>query len=457
MSDRTACFKAYDIRGRVPAELDAGLAYQLGLAYARELRPPGEVAVGYDIRPSSLALARALSAGLRDGGSDVALLGLCGTEVVYHAAACPGRGGGIMITASHNPAEYNGLKLVIVDAARGVVRPVTRNNGLERLEACVEAILEPAGEPGAATAVDETERYAERVLRFIDGAELAPLKVVVNAGNGCAGPFVDALAPRLPFELVRVHHEPDGTFPHGVPNPLLPENRTATAEAVRRHGADLGVAWDGDFDRCFLFDEQAEFVEGYYIVGLLAEELLRRHGGGRVVHDPRLYWNTVDQVTAAGGRPVRSKTGHARIKEVMVEQDCLYGGEMSAHHYFRDFAYCDTGMVPWLLVAAAISRTGRPLGELVGERQTAFPCSGEINREVADPGRLFDAVEAAYAPRAAAANRFDGLSMECGEWRFNLRQSDTQPELVRLNVESRGDAELMRAKTDELLALLGRL
>jgi phosphomannomutase len=257
----------------------------------------------------------------------------------------------------------------------------------------------------------------------------------------------------LPFEFVKLHHEPDGNFPNGVPNPLLPENRTITIDAVREQGADLGIAWDGDFDRCFFFDERGDFVEGYYLVGLLAEAFLRREGAGKVVHDPRLTWNTREIVESLGGEPVQCKTGHAFIKERMRKENAVYGGEMSAHHYFRDFAYCDSGMIPWLLVAEMICQRGQPLSELVAERVKAFPCSGEINREITDPAQVLAAAETRYGAAASSIDHTDGLSVEFPQWRFNLRMSNTEP-VVRLNVESRGDVALMKAKTAELLALM---
>jgi phosphomannomutase/phosphomannomutase/phosphoglucomutase len=297
------------------------------------------------------------------------------------------------------------------------------------------------------------EAYTAHLLTYVDREKLKPLKIVVNAGNGGAGLAIDRLEPHLPFEFIKVHHEPDGTFPHGVPNPLLPENRAATSEAVRAHDADFGIAWDGDFDRCFLFDEKGQFIEGYYIVGLLAEAFLGKHPGARIVHDPRLTWNTIDIVSSLGGVPVMSKTGHAFIKERMRLEDAVYGGEMSAHHYFRDFAYCDSGMIPWLLVAELICRSGRPLSDMLAERMAAFPASGEINRRLDNAAETLARIEAEYAPQAVAVDHTDGLSMEFADWRFNLRSSNTEP-LVRLNVESRGDKGLMESKTAELLGML---
>jgi phosphomannomutase len=442
-------FKAYDIRGRVPDELNPDIAYRLGVAYAEEFSPK-RVALGRDIRHSSLPLLQALAHGLVAKGVEVLDLGLGGTEEVYWAAQQPGVDGGIMVTASHNPMDYNGMKLVRAGAV-----PISGDSGLRALEARVEAssATAPAGAPPM-TPTDFRPQYVQHLLSYVADAPLKPLKIVVNAGNGTAGLVIDALSPHLPFEFVRVHHQPDGDFPHGIPNPLLPEMRADTIKAVRETGAAFGVAWDGDFDRCFLFDEHGGFIEGYYIVGLLAEALLAKDPGAKIIHDPRLTWNTIDVVKAAGGVAVQSKTGHAFIKERMRLENAVYGGEMSAHHYFRDFAYCDNGHIPWLLVAALISRSGKSLSQLVADRMAAFPASGEINRKVPDVKAMIATIEAAYAPQAAVIDRTDGLSCEYAEgWRFNLRGSNTEP-VLRLNVESRGDAALMQAKTDALLAMI---
>ncbi len=442
------CFKAYDIRGRVPDELNPDVAYGIGRAYAAHLNPR-KVIVGHDVRLSSRELADALITGLTEGGADVLDIGLCGTEEVYFATAHVAADGGIMVTASHNPMDYNGMKLV-----REGARPVSGDTGLDVIRTLVEK--ESFGRierRGAVAALDSRPALVEHLLSYVEKARLRPLRIVVNAGNGGAGLVVDALEPSLPFEFIKVHHQPDGRFPNGIPNPLLPENRAATAEAVRAHGAALGVAWDGDFDRCFLFDEAGNFIEGYYIVGLLAEAFLRKHPGEKIVHDPRLTWNTIDVVTAAGGIPVQSKTGHAFIKERMRKEDAIYGGEMSAHHYFRDFAYCDSGMIPWLLVAELMSVSGKSLSALVSERMARFPCSGEINFEVADPKAKIAEVVASYAAEQPQLDHTDGVSVEFANWRFNLRPSNTEP-LLRLNVETRGDEDLMRQKTEELRRLI---
>jgi phosphomannomutase len=446
-----ACFKAYDIRGRVPDELDADLMRRIGRAAARVLAAR-QVVVGHDCRLSSPDLRDALVAGLTAGGVDVIELGLCGTEEVYHATSALVLDGGFMITASHNPADDNGLKIVRRDS-----RPVSRDSGLDEIGRLAVAAEPPAAaKQGRQTSRSLREEYVRTLLRLVDAGSLKPCRIVVDAGHGGAGPAVDALAPHLPGEFLRLHWQPDGTFPAGVPNPLLPENRRVTAEAVRTYGADLGVAWDGDFDRCFLFDEQGEFVEGYYVVGLLARAVLRREPGAHIVHDPRLVWNTIEIVRSAGGVPICNKTGHAFMKERMRSEDAAYGGEMSAHHYFRDFAYCDSGMLPWLLVLQEMTITGRPLSQLVRTMQEAYPISGEINRRLADPETALAAVRARYAPQALREDRTDGLSLELDGWRFNLRLSNTEP-VVRLNVESRGDRALMQSKTDEILALLDSL
>ena len=447
------CFKAYDIRGRVPDELNEDVATRIGRAYAQFVRP-GTVVVGEDMRLSSPALADALACGLTAGGADVLRIGMCGTEEVYFATSHLQAGGGIMVTASHNPADWNGMKLV-----REGSRPISGDSGLNEIRALAEAAtFAPVARPGRSSGAAPFHAYLEHLQGYVDPATLRPLKVVVNAGNGGAGHVIDGLERHLPFTFVKLQHEADGTFPHGVPNPLLPENRRLTGEAVRAHGADLGVAWDGDFDRCFLFDERGEFIEGYYIVGLLAQAMLVQprvvaRPGARIIHDPRLTWNTIDMVQRSGGIAVQSKTGHAFIKERMRAEDAVYGGEMSAHHYFRDFAYCDSGMIPWLLVAGMLSTTGARLSSLVAERIAAFPCSGEINRQVADPDAVLRTVRERYAPLALALDETDGVSFEFAEWRFNLRLSNTEP-LIRLNVESRANVGLMEAKTAELLALV---
>ena len=442
------CFKAYDVRGRVPDQLNDDIARRIGRAYADVVKPR-QVVVGHDIRLTSEAIKAAVTEGLLEQGVDVYDIGLCGTEEIYFATSHAGMDGGIAITASHNPKDYNGMKFV-----REESRPISGDTGLFDIKKLAEQDqFTPAAERGQWYPLNTSEAYVQHLLSYVDTASLKPLKIVVDAGNGGAGRVVDLLEQHLPFEFIKLHHNADGNFPNGVPNPLLPENRVAATAAVRDHGADLGLGWDGDFDRCFFYDEDGNFVEGYYVVGLLAEAFLKQQGPARIVHDPRLTWNTVDIVQSLGGEAVQSKTGHAFIKERMRLENAVYGGEMSAHHYFRDFAYCDSGMIPWLLVAGLISSSGQPISKLVAERMAAYPCSGEINRTIENPVAVLTKIEAVYRDQAESVEHVDGLSMSMGEWRFNVRMSNTEP-LVRLNVESRGDQALMKEKTTELLALI---
>ncbi|WP_243039085.1 phosphomannomutase [Dyella sedimenti] len=443
------CFKAYDIRGRVPDELNEDVAYRLGRAFARTVGE-GAVVVGFDIRRDSSVFADAIVRGLNDEGCDAIDIGLCGTEEVYFQTFHRQVAGGIMVTASHNPIDYNGMKLV-----REGARPISGDTGLRDIEQLVEQneFGPPGPQQGKVTRDHDKSAYIQHLLGYIDATAIQPLKVVVNAGNGGAGEVIDLLAAHLPLQFIRIYHEPDGSFPNGIPNPLLPENRAATAEAVRQHGADFGIAWDGDFDRCFLFDAQGEFIEGYYIVGLLAAQLLQKHPGAKIIHDPRLTWNTVDMVRQARGVPIESKTGHAFIKERMRSEDAIYGGEMSAHHYFREFAYCDSGMIPWLLVAERVSRTNIGLADMLAERMAAYPCSGEINFVIDDAKATVARVLQHFAALQPVIEYIDGVSADFGSWRFNLRSSNTEP-LLRLNVESRGDVALMEARTRELSGLI---
>lgn len=446
----TSSFKAYDIRGRVPDELNTEVAHAIGRAYAQFLRPE-RVVVGHDIRLSSPEMASALIDGLRTAGVDVAEIGVSGTEEIYFATDHFGFDGGIAVTASHNPKDYNGMKLV-----REASKPISGDTGLNDIRDMVGQNIFAAAAlmPGSVSTLDHRPAYIEALLSYVDLDAVKPLKIVANPGNGGAGIVMQDLAARLPIEMTEVHFEPDGEFPNGVPNPLLEENRAPTIEAIQSVGADLGVAWDGDFDRCFLFDENGRFIEGYYIVGLLAQAFLDRNPGNVIVHDPRLTWNTIDIVQKGGGRAVMSKTGHAFIKERMRKEDAVYGGEMSAHHYFRDFSYCDSGMVPWLLVIDLMSRQDKKLSELVDERIEKFPCSGEINRRIQDAPVLLKELETIYGSGALNVDRTDGLSIEFADWRFNIRSSNTEP-VVRLNVETRGDGQLMEQKRDELLDRMG--
>lgn len=446
-------FKAYDVRGVVPTEVNAEMAYRVGRVFAAMFAAE-KVIVGHDIRLSGREMVDALTEGLRHGGSDVIDIGQCGTEMIYFATAHLDADGGIMVTASHNPAEYNGMKLV-----RRGARPISADTGLmEIADMVVDSkdfphLQVPGKTEGSVKQYDIMPDYIEHLLGYIDVKVLKPLKIVANPGNGGAGPVLNELAKYLPFEFIKLNENPDGNFPNGVPNPLLVPNREATAKLVREHQADLGVAWDGDFDRCFLFDEKAEFIEGYYIVGLLAEVFLRKQPGAKIMYDPRLTWNTQEVVDAAGGTAVRCKSGHAFMKECMRVNEVLYGGEMSAHHYFKDFSYCDSGMIPWLLVAELLCTTGKTLSELVSERMEKFPCSGEINRKVADSAAVLAAIEAKYA-EGGQVDKLDGLSIDYDNWRFNVRVSNTEP-VMRLNVETRGDKALLAVKTTELLAMIG--
>jgi len=451
---KLSCFKAYDIRGRLGDELNEDISRRIGRAYG-ELLKPRRVVVGGDVRLTSEPLKQALAEGLMDAGVDVIDIGLVGTEEVYFAAFHLDVDGGIEVTASHNPMDYNGMKLV-----RRGAQPISGDTGLKDIERlAAENAFPPPARRGVLTQQSILQPYVEHLLGYIESAKLRPLKLVVNAGNGAAGHVIDVIETRfkelrVPVEFIKVHHEPDGNFPNGIPNPLLSENRAATAEAVIAHGADMGIAWDGDFDRCFLFDETGKFIEGYYIVGLLAAAFLAHNPGEKIIHDPRLTWNTIDIVKHAGGIPIQSKTGHAFIKERMRLENAIYGGEMSAHHYFRDFAYCDSGMIPWLLVAALMSESGKPLSSLVGDRESAFPCSGEINYQVADARAAMQRVEAHYSALAPVVDRTDGISLEFADWRLNLRSSNTEP-LLRLNVESRDNAALVADRVREIEVLIG--
>ncbi len=454
------CFKAYDVRGQVPGQLNKELARFIGRSYAQFLRPR-KVAVGHDIRLTSPELTDALCKGLVESGVEVSHIGSVGTEEVYFATAHLDMDGGIMVTASHNPRDYNGMKFT-----REQARPISADTGLLDIEDLVMEELRRDGNvhtapppllspqvQGGLEHIDNRPAYIGHLLTYVDVSLLRPLKVVANVGNGGAGAVLELLEKHLPLEFVKLNYTPDGNFPNGVPNPLLPENRAVTAEAVLAEGADLGLAWDGDFDRCFFFDEKGSFVEGYYLVGLLAERALRRNPGARIVHDPRLVWNTEEVVKAHGGVPVVSKSGHAFIKEKMREVDGVYGGEMSAHHYFREFSYADSGMIPWLQVVEALSVEGRRFSEMVGERIARYPVSGEINLTLDDAGRALSAMRKKYGSQALQIDELDGLTFEFTDWRVNVRSSNTEP-VVRVNVEARANESLMREKTQEVLAVL---
>lgn len=445
--DRIPGFKAYDIRGKVPSELNTDIAYKVGRAFVK-LYDAKKVVIGRDVRVSSPELAEALTSGLNDAGCDVIDLGMCGTEMIYFSTPFLDADGGVMITASHNPPEYNGLKFV----KKGSV-PMGYDSGLKDIEKMILSddlgeIAEPKGDLKPA---DIMREFIDSLDKFYNPNTMKPYTVVVNAGNGCIGPALDTIEDKLPIKMIKVFHNPDSSFPNGVPNPLLPENRQSTIDAMKENGADLGVAWDGDYDRCFFFDEQGNFIEGYYIVGLLAKSILKSYPGEKIVHDPRLIWNTIDVVKKAGGIPVVSQSGHAFIKQKMREVNSVYGGEMSAHHYFRDNAYSDSGMIPFLLVMQLMSDENKNLSELVGEMIKNYPCSGEINTTLENPKAKIDELREKYSD--GTLDELDGVSVEYDTWRFNVRMSNTEP-LLRLNVESKGDIQLMNQKTEELLALI---
>ncbi|SHF61121.1 phosphomannomutase CpsG [Vibrio gazogenes] len=447
------CFKAYDIRGRLGDELNEDIAYRIGRAYAEHLHPQC-IVIGGDVRLSSESLKMALANGLQDGGVDVIDIGMTGTEEIYFAAQSLPVDGGIEVTASHNPMDYNGMKLV-----REGARPISGNSGLREIQQLAEQNeFSPVEKCGVYRKQDHLSSYVDHLMTYIFPENFRPLKIVVNSGNGAAGHVIDEIERRfqdlnIPVTFVKVHHEADGNFPNGIPNPLLPECRADTSKAVVEHQADFGIAWDGDFDRCFLFDETGAFIEGYYIVGLLAEAFLKKHPGSKIIHDPRLFWNTIDVVQRAGGVPILSKTGHAFIKERMRREDAIYGGEMSAHHYFKTFGYCDSGMIPWLLIAELLCVKEMRLSQTVQKTILAYPSSGEINSKLDNPIEAITRIRNAFKDDARVVDETDGISMEFVDWRFNLRYSNTEP-VVRLNVESKANSSLMENKTTDILTLL---
>lgn len=444
---KISCFKAYDIRGVVLTELNSELAYNVGRTLVKLLSCKN-VVIGRDVRKSSPELSEALAKGVSEAGSNVIDLGMCGTEMIYFAVPHLGADAGVMITASHNPPQYNGLKFV----KKGSV-PMGYSSGLDKIEKMIidNDLGEKADNFGKIEQIDIMDSFIDNLKKFYDPSTIKPYKVVVNAGNGCVGPALDKLESRLPIKMIKVFHQPDSNFPNGVPNPLLPENRQPTIDAINEHNADLGVAWDGDYDRCFFFNEKGEFIEGYYIVGLLAKSILKSNPGERIVHDPRLIWNTVDIVNNSGGEAVVSASGHAFIKEKMREVNSIYGGEMSAHHYFRDNAFSDSGLIPFLLVLQLMSDENKKLSELVDDMISKYPCSGEINSTVEDADAKIELLKENFSD--GIIDELDGLSVEFPDWRFNIRKSNTEP-LLRLNVESKGSKELMREKTNELLKII---
>lgn len=453
-----SCFKAYDIRGQLGNELNPHIAYRIGRAFGLYLSPKGDgtktVVVGGDIRLTSEELKLAVADGLMDSGVNVVDIGMTGTEEIYFATSYLGADGGIEITASHNPIDYNGMKLV-----REESKPISGDTGLKEIQTFAERneFTEPSIR-GRLTRISNLAEYVNHLMTYIKPETIRPMKLVVNSGNGAAGHVIDEIESRfntlgVPVEFVKIHHEADGSFPNGIPNPLLHENRAITSQAVVQCEADMGIAWDGDFDRCFLFDESGEFVEGYYIVGLLAEAFLTKNPESRIIHDPRLYWSTLETVHQYDGTPVLSKTGHAFIKERMRAEDAIYGGEMSAHHYFREFFYCDSGMIPWMLIIELLSNLNCNLSDLISERKRNYPTLGELNRKVEDPDKVINVVYQVFKADAIKIDTVDGLSMEFDNWRFNLRKSNTES-LLRLNLESRGNIELMKAMTEQILGYM---
>ena len=456
-------FKAYDIRGELGVNLDEDIAYRIGRAFAQILASQkndsqgnesleNSIVIGCDIRDSSEMLKQATIRGIIDAGVDVIDLGMTGTEEVYFGTSHYNALGGIEVTASHNPINYNGLKLV-----REGSRPISADSGLAEIQALAEQ-GDFAASTQAGKVVERFDKtaYVDHLMSFIDTDKLVPLKIVINSGNGSAGPTVDLLEQRLqqknaPIEIIKVHHTPDGSFPNGIPNPMILANRDSTKQAVIDNKADLGIAFDGDFDRCFLFDAQGEFVEGSYVVGMLAQAFLQKHPGAAIVYDPRVLYNTEALIEEGNGKAVISKSGHSFIKQVMRESGAVYGGEMSAHHYFRDFFYCDSGMIPWLLTIELLSTTGKSLGQLVNERISAYPSSGEINFKLtqASSDEIISALEDYFSTQNPDKNTLDGLSLDFGQWRFNIRASNTEP-LIRLNIETKGDEQLLAEKTAEI-------
>ncbi|MEQ1319526.1 phosphomannomutase CpsG [Acinetobacter guillouiae] len=453
--NKLTCFKAYDIRGKLGTELNEEIAYKIGRAYG-QIYQPKTVVIGCDVRLTSEDLKQATIRGLNDAGVDVLDLGMTGTEEVYFGAFHLDVQGGIEITASHNPMDYNGMKLVRENA-----RPISADTGLKDIQSLAESeqFIE-VEKKGTTQKYNILPEFIEHLLTYIDPSKIRPLKLVMNAGNGAAGHVVDAIeekfkALNIPVEFIKIHNHPHGTFPNGIPNPILVENRDSTRNAVLIHHADMGIAWDGDFDRCFLFDEKGQFIEGYYIVGLLAQAFLLKQAGEKIVHDPRLVWNTLDIIEQYQGIAVQSKSGHAFIKDVMREHNAAYGGEMSAHHYFRDFAYCDSGMIPWLLAILVVSETQQSLSSLVEGMIERFPCSGEINFKVEDTQKTIQKIFDHFADLNPAIDQTDGVSLDFGAWRLNVRASNTEP-LLRLNIESRADKnpKPMQNYVDELTQLI---
>ena len=445
-------FGSYDVRGIYPKNINQEIAYRIGRAFP-ELFNAKKVAIGHDVRLSSPTISDALARGLSEAGCDVYDIGQCGTEMIYFTTGYKDLDGGIMVTASHNPKDDNGLKCVLKGA-----KPIGPNTGLYKLR---DTIADESRDwsyrkaTGTISKIDIMSDYIKRILSYVNVNDLKPFKVVINTGNGAAGPIINELEKFLPFEIVKVFNEPNGYFPNGVPNPLRQDNREVTANAVIESGADCGVAFDGDFDRCFLFDEKGGFIEGYYLVGFLAQNFLSKHKGETIIYDARAIWNTIDIVENMGGKSVMCRSGHIYMKELMRKENAVYGGEMSSHHYFRDFYYCDSGMIPWLLVLELLSQSNKPLSELIKDRQAKYPVSGELNSKVAsneDVKRIMAKIEDIYGKDGKVV-KVDGIGIDFDDWRFNLRGSQTEP-YIRLNVETKGDSKLLEQKTNEILAII---
>ena len=450
------CFKTYDVRGELGVNFDANIAYRIGYAIAQHFES-GNVIIGHDARRTSPDIAQALARGICDGGSRVLDIGMAGTEEMYWAVTEFGAIAGVEVTASHNPINYNGLKIV-----KSGSRPLDELSDFHEIKRLAEkALLKRKSRFLDITDISTLARkkYVDQVLSFVSADKMRPLRVVVNSGNGAAGPTFDAIAAELsnrgvPIEFIRVHHQPNHHFPNGIPNPLLSENHAATSKVIQNESADFGIAFDGDFDRCFFFDGKGKFVPGEYVVGLIASIFLDKEPGAKIVHDPRVIWNTQDIISKKGGIAVQSKTGHAFVKQNMRLYDAVYGGEMSAHHYFRDFAYCDSGMIPWLLVAELVSVSGKSLTSWIKDRFVKFPSSGEINFEVQNASKTISEVIASYQAVSDSVDEMDGVSLTFKDWRFNLRRSNTEA-LVRLNIETKSNFYLLDKKLDILKNQIG--
>ena len=451
MTIKISSFKAYDIRGQLPHEINPEIAYRVGNATAEYLSAK-KMILGRDIRASSKELSESMASGLMDAGVDVIDIGECGTENVYYATGELKSCGGIMVTASHNPSDYNGFKIVSENA-----KPISSKTGLLDIRKIAESDKRLISESrGNLEQRDLNQSYVKKILSFIDSDSLSKLKVVMNPGNGGAGVYAELISKNMPIEIIKQNFDPDSSFPNGIPNPMIEENRASTSQAVIDNKADLGIAWDGDFDRCFFFDEKGNFIEGYYLVGLLAKSFLIKNRNEKVIYDPRLTWNTIDVVERHGGDAIQCQSGHSFIKKSMRDNDAVYGGEMSAHHYFRDFYYCDSGMIPWLLILEMISKEKIPLSQMIQRYRERYPVSGEINLKVNNIKTIIDSIKEYYLDDALGVDETDGVGMEFEKWRFNLRASNTEP-LIRLNVESYNNESLMNEKTRELVDRINSL